>query len=447
MDSISVAKKLLGLIEKSGADAGEVYLQKSEGVDVEVRDQAVERLKNTQSAGFGLRLIVEKRLAFVSSSDMRDESLEKTVAKGVDLARHSTVDDSNVFETPSGKEVSVETYDESIDSISIDQKVSLLKDIETLCFAFDPVISKMEDINYTDRKTETVIANTEGLLAERRSTFFEIGAGVVAEKDDDVENGWEGMEARFFDRLDPPSKIASSACEKAISRLGATTLQTQDMPVIFDRQVAYSVLSHLFQMVNGERVSSGESMLKDRVGDKIASDLVTVVDDPTRPGLPRSRPFDDEGTPSGRNVILDRGVLKGFLFDVPNARKMNAKSTGNASRGGFRALPGVASTNYYLAAGDLAPEEIVGQTERGLLVTSLAGWWVGINPTTGGFSSGAKGFWIENGVKVHPVKNVTIASDVLTMLSRVDAVGSNLFHRFGTVGPTFRVSEMKVGGA
>jgi PmbA protein len=447
VDSISVAKKLLMLIDKSAADAGEVYLQKSEGVDVEVRDQAVERLKNTQAAGYGLRLIVDRRLAFVSSSDMRDESLEKTVAKGVDLARHSTADESNVFEGPSAEKVTVETYDEDIDSISIDQKVGLLKDIETLCFAFDPVISKMEGVSYTDRKTETVIANTEGLLSGRRSTFFEIGAAVVAEKDGEVENGWEGMETRFFDRLDAPSKMASSACEKAISRLGARTVATQDVPVIFDRQVAFTVLAHLFRMVDGERVASGVSMLKDRVGDRIGTDLVTVVDDPTLPGLPGSRPFDDEGTPSRRNLILDRGVLRGFLFDVQNGRKMGMNSTGNAGRGGFRSLPGVASTNYFLAAGESTPDEIIARTDRGFLVTSLAGWWVGIDPATGGYSSGAKGFWIENGEKVYPVKNTTIASDVLTMLSRVDAVGSDLLHRFGTVGPTFRVSEMKVGGA
>jgi PmbA protein len=156
VNSKSVAKKLLGLIEKSAADAGEVYLQKSEGVNVEVRDQAVERLKNTQAAGYALRLIVDGRMAFVSSSDMRDESLESTVAKGVALAKHSTADESNVFAPPSSAEVDVDAYDESIDGISIDQKVNLLKDIETLCFAYDPVISKMEGVDYSDRKTETV---------------------------------------------------------------------------------------------------------------------------------------------------------------------------------------------------------------------------------------------------------------------------------------------------
>jgi len=446
VDSISVAKKLLGLIEKSAADAGEVYLQTTEGVDVEVRDQAVERLKNTQAAGYALRLVTGGRMAFVSSSDMRDESLERTVARGVDLAKHSTADESNVFASPS-PEVSVETYDDSIDNVSIDQKVSLLKDTETLCFAYDPLISKMEGVDYSDRKTETVIANTEGLLSRRLSTSFEIGAGVVAEKNGDVENGWEGMQSRFFDKLDPPSRIASSACGKAISRLGGLSVSTRTVPVIFDRSVAHTVLAHLFQMVSGDRIASGTSMLKDRIGDKIASDLVTVVDDATLPGLPGSRPFDDEGTPSRRNVVLEGGVLKSFIFDIGTGLKSGAASTGNASRGGFRALPGVASTNYFLAAGDTAPGDIIKTTKSGLHVTSLAGWWVGINPTTGDFSSGAKGFWIENGVVAHPVKNVTIASNLLAMLSGIDAVGTDLFHRFGRVGPTFRVNEMKVGGA
>ncbi len=446
MDSISVAKKLLGLIERSAADAGEVYLQKSEGVEIEVRDQAVERLNNIQSAGYALRLVVGGRMAFVSSSDMRDESLERTVDKGVDLAKHSTADESNVFAPPSPGKMNVEVYDGGIDDISVDRKVGLLKDTESLCLDYDPVISKMEGLDYSDSKTETVIANTGGLLAGRSSTFFEIGAAVVAERNGDVANGWEGMQSRFFSKLDGPSELASSACEKAISRLGALSVSTRDVPVIFDRAVAYTVLSHLFQMVSGERIAAGTSMLAGRIGEKIASDLVTVVDDPTLPGLPGSRPFDDEGVPSRRNVILEKGVLRRFLFDVGTGMKAGAASTGNAGRGGFRALPGVGSTNYYLAAGDQAPGDIIKATSSGLHVTSLAGWWVGVNPTTGDFSSGARGFWIENGAVVHPVKNVTIASNLLTMLAGIDAVGNDLLHRFGTVGPTFRVSEMKVGG-
>jgi PmbA protein len=446
VDSISLAKKLLGLIEKSGVDAGEVYVQKSEGVDIEVRDQEVERLKNIQAAGYGLRLIVDGRMAFVSSSDLRDESLEKTVTRGVDLAGYSSQDESNAFAPPLDTEMDVDAYDDSFDSIGVDRKVNLLKDTETLCFAYDPLISKMEGLSYSDGKTETVIANTLGLLARRNSTSFEVGASVMAEKDGDVENGWEGMEARFFERLDPPSELATNACERAISRLGATPVPTADVPVIFDRTVAYALLSHLFQMVNGDRIASGVSMLKDRVGDSIASGLVTVIDDPTLPGLPGSRPFDDEGTLSRKNVVLDAGVLGGFLFDVRSGRKAGAASTGNASRGGFRGLPGVSATNFFLAAGDSTHEGIIASTPLGLHVTSLAGWWVGINPATGDFSSGAKGFWIEDGRVVHPVKNVTVAGNVLDMLSGIDAVADNLYHRFGTVGPTFRISEMKVGG-
>ncbi len=446
MDAKGMAGKLLRLIERSGADAGEVFLQVSEGVDIEVRDQAVERLRNTQAAGYALRLVVDGRMAFVSSSDMRDGSLETAVSRGVDLARHSTAAGADVFAEPSGPGPGVDAYDEDIDAISIDRKINLLRDTETLCFACDPAISKMEDLAYTDRKTETVIANTAGLLSMRRSTLFDVGVAVVAEKDGDVANGREGMQARLFDRLDSPSELASSACRKAMARLGAGSVKTQSAPVIFDRSTAYAVLTHLFHLVSGERIADGTSILKDRVGDRIASGLVTVVDDATLPGLPRSRPFDDEGTVSRRNVIIAGGVLEGFLFDASSAGKVGTASTGNASRGGFRSLPGVASTNYFLAAGGLAPEEIIRRTDRGLHVTSLAGWWVGINPATGDFSSGARGFWIEGGEVVRPVKNVTIAANLLDMLAGVDAVGSDLFHRYGTAGPTFRVSEMRVGG-
>lgn len=447
MDIEKIAKRLLGLIEKSGVDQGEVYVETSSGLEMEVRDQAVERLKKKETGGFALRLIAGGRMAVVNSSDLREPSLEKIVAKGVELAKTAAPDETNSLADPSQGTAEVEIFDQSVDDIDFERKLSVLKDIEALAFAYDPAIRRMESVSYDDSKTEVVIANTKGVFQRKRATFFKAGCSVIAEKDGDVQTGGEEVSSRFFDQLDAPPTIATRACWKAVSLLGGKPLASQTVPVIIDRDAGFALLIHFMAMVNGESIATGVSALKGRIGEAIGSPLVTVSDDATLKGGVGSSPFDDEGTPCSRTVVLDKGVLKSFLFDATTAKKCGAKSTGNARREGFRALPSVGSTNLYVDKGISSPEEIVKSTARGLWAISLTGWWVGINPSTGDFSSGAGGLWIENGEVAYPVRNITVASNVLDMLRGVNAVGNDLYFKHATACPTLRIGEMKIGGA
>jgi PmbA protein len=447
VDTTDLAKHLLGLMEKSGVDQGEVYLQRSEGLEISLRDQEVERLRQKDQGGFALRLIIDNRMAFVHSSDLREESLRRAVEQGVELARAAAPDESNVLPQPGEEGPQVETFDQSIDDISFDRKLALLRDVETMSFAYDPLISKIEYLGYEDTKLSTVIANTNGVFCQGRSTRFSVSLSVVAEDDGSVETGEERTQSRFYEDLDPPSKIATRAAWKAVSLLGGTTIPSQTVPVVFDRDVGQVLLAHTFAMINGENIADGLSMLKGRLGSVIASSLVSIIDDP---GIKRgigSRRFDAEGTPSSRTTVVDRGVLKSYLFDTRSGKKAGFQSTGSAKRDSFRELPSVGGSNFHIASGATAAPDIIGSTDRGLWLISLAGWWVGINPSTGGFSSGAKGLWVENGEVVQPVRNVTIASNVLDMLASVDAVGNDLQFRGEFSSPTFRLSQMKVGGS
>ena len=446
MEPREIAEYLLSLIDRSAVDEGEVYVRKSEGLELSLRDQAVERLRNKDEGGYALRLIKDRRLAFVHSSDLRKTSLEHTVEMASDLAGAAAPDDSNVLPEPSESDVEVETFDPSFDDVTFDRKLALLKDLETLAFAYDPTISKMEDAGYEDSKAVTVIANTKGILREGTTTSFSLWAGVVAERDGDVETGGESSRSVLFEDLDAPSRVASRACWKAKSLLGGKTVQTQTVPVIFDRDTGHTLLAHLFAMIRGDNVAQGLSMLRGRIGERIGSEKVTIVDDPTLERGIASRSFDAEGVPSRRTVIVDKGTLRAFLFDTRSARKAGLNSTGNANRDGFRDQPSVGYTNLILAKGAGTPEEIVKSTGRGLWLMSLAGWWMGINPSTGDFSSGAKGLWVEGGEVAYPVRNVTIASNILDMLARVDAVAEDLYFKRARVSPTFRISEMQVGG-
>jgi PmbA protein len=218
------------------------------------------------------------------------------------------------------------------------------------------------------------------------------------------------------------------------------------MPVIFDRGTGHALLAHLLSMVRGDNVAQGLSALKERIGEQVGSRDVTVVDNATIPHGIRSRSFDAEGIPSRRTAILDGGTLKSFLFDTRSASKAGFESTGNATRRSFRDLPTVGNTNLFMDKGESTPEEIVKSTSRGLWLISLAGWWVGINPSTGDFSSGAKGLWVEDGEVTHAVRNVTIASNILDMLAGIDAVGTDLYLDDDVSSPTFRIREMQIGG-
>jgi PmbA protein len=447
LNTREIAQYLLSLIERSGVDEGEVYVRKSGGLDLSLRDQAVERLRNKDEGGYALRLIKDRRMAFVHSSDLRRESLERSVEKGVDLAGVAAADEANVLPEPSEGAVEVETFDPSFDEVTFDRKISLLKDLETLAFAYDPSISKTEYLGYGDSKTETVIANTKGIFHQGQSTSFRLSASVVAERDGDVETGGEDSRSVSFDGLDLPSRIASRACWKAMSLLGGTTPETQTLPVIFDRDTGHALLAHLLSMVRGDNVAQGLSALKDRIGDQVGSEGVTIVDDATLPHGIRSRSFDAEGIPSRRTVIVDRGSLRSFLFDTRSALKAGFETTANATRSSFRDLPTVGNTNLFMDRGESTPEEIVKVTDRGLWLISLAGWWVGINPSTGDFSSGAKGLMVEGGEVAYAVRNVTIASNILDMLTGIDAVGNDLSLKDDVSSPTFRIGEMQVGGA
>jgi len=219
---------------------------------------------------------------------------------------------------------------------------------------------------------------------------------------------------------------------------------TQRAPVVFHPDVAGSLLGGILGAINGERVLQGASFLADRVGEQIASDLLTIVDDGTRPRGLASAPFDGEGVPTQRRTIIDRGVLQGFMYNTMVASRAGVESTGNAARGGFSSLPGIGPHAFYVEAGESDPEDIIRSVSNGLYLKSVTGY--GINPVSGSFSGGAQGFWIQNGRLAFPVMGLTIAASAEEMLNGIDMLGTDLDLNRTTTAPTFRIREMQIGG-
>ncbi len=442
-DYKALAEQLVRTCLKKGADAAEVYLETGRNLSIEVRNGEIETIQEASGFGAGFRVFVKGRMAFSSSNDLGGKALDDAVARAVDFARISTADPANVLPEDKTMTAVEGLYDPAIAGTPMDAKIELAKKVEKLALK-DPRVTTSAGSGYGEGEGEIVLANSHGLIKSARSSSCSLGVSVVAEKGEQRSSGGEYCGRRFYADLKPAEEIAAVAARKAVEMLDPRPVKTQKSAVIFDAEVAYAVLGGVLGAVNGEVVLQGASFLGKRLGQKIAADLVTLIDDGTRPKGPASEPFDGEGVPTEKRLIVDKGVLAGFMYNTIVAKRAGARSTGNASRSGFTGLPGIGPHNFYMTAGTAKREDLIKATPRGLLLTEVTGY--GINPVNGNFSGGAEGFWIEDGKIAFPVKGLTIAATADEMLAGIDMVADDLDLDRALTAPTFRVKEMQIGG-
>jgi PmbA protein len=289
-----------------------------------------------------------------------------------------------------------------------------------------------------------LLANSRGFMGGYRTSSVSFSVVPQAERDGQMERDhWYTM-GRGLSDLESPEEVGRKAAERTLRRLGARQVKTAEVPVVFDPETAGEILGTLFAAISGYAVFRNATFLGDRLGQPVASPLVTLVDEGRRVRGLGSRPFDGEGQPTRRNQPIEQGVLRSWLCDAYSGRKLGAKPTGTARRG-VAGSPTVGASNLYFEPGALTPEEILASTPRGLYVTDLIG--SGVNVVTGDYSQGAVGHWIENGRLTHPVHEVTIAGNLREMLMDVDAVGSDLVFRGSSASPTIRIKKMTVSGS
>jgi PmbA protein len=314
---------------------------------------------------------------------------------------------------------------------------------EAAARALDPRIANSEGSQVASGFRRATYASSAGFAGSYESASHSLFCEPLAQQDGAMQRDYWMTAARRLGALEDAGAVGRRAAERALRRLGARPVPTCEVPVIFEPMVARSLLAQLAGCVSGGAIYRDASFLKGRLGERIASELVTVVDDGRLPGGLGSRPFDGEGLPTRRNVLVSEGRLQTWLLDTYTGRKLGMASTGNASRGAAGA-PAPGPTNLWLEPGKLPPEEIVRRTERGLLVTELIG--MGFNPVTGDYSRGAAGLWIEGGRPVHAVEEITIAGHLGAMLEAIDLVGSDLVWVGAIAAPTVRVARMTVAG-
>jgi len=443
MDGEALAAALVKRCLDKGADQAEVYLETRRNFSVEIRNGEVETVERADTHGVGFRVFVRGRMAFASSNDLSNQALDRAVETAVGFAGNTTPDENNVL--PDDRESSEVPglYDPELEGIPVEAKMELARRAEKLAMR-DSRITKSAGARYAEGEGEVFLANSNGLSKRFRETFCSYGVSVVAEKGEQKSSGSEFCSRRFFKDLKPPEEVADKAAREAYEMLDPRMVKTQKAAVVFDPDAARAVLGGILAAVNGERVLQGASFLAVRMNQKIASERVTIIDDGTRPRGLASRPFDGEGVPTRKRVIVEKGILKGFLYNTIAARRAGVESTGNASRRGFASLPGIGAHNFYMEAGEDAVGDIIRATENGLYLKGVTGY--GIIPVNGNFSGGAAGFWIKDGKKTFPVKGLTVAGTALDMLRSIDMVAGDLDLNRNLAAPTFRIASLQIGG-
>ncbi|TLY24588.1 MAG: TldD/PmbA family protein [Nitrospirae bacterium] len=440
----NLTSELLAKAKRKGATAADAVAVEGDAASVQVRLSVVDKLSKAQEKRLGLRVYLGQRSAGASTSDLSPASLDELVETTCALAQAVVEDPSAGLPDPAAlakERPDLDLYDSQ--TVPMDRMIELATRAEKAALAVDSRLTNSEGADFSAFGGRTVFANSHGFYGEYQSSSFSCAVAPIAVQDGLMQRDYWYAVGRKLNRLDSPEAVGQEAGRRTVRRLGARKIATCRVPVVFEPEIAGSFLGNLCSAVNGYAIYKGASYLVGRLGERIAPDLVTVYDDGRMPGGLGSKPFDGEGLPTRKNVVVERGILRSYLLDTYAARKLGLASTGSASRSVGEASS-VGATNFYLTPGTATPDEIICSVKRGLYVTELIGF--GINMVTGDYSRGAVGFWIENGELAYPVEEITIAGNLKDMWMGVEAIGNDLVFSGRIVSPTVKIAAMTVAG-
>jgi PmbA protein len=444
-----IAADVVERARRAGATAADVVAHEADEFSTSVRLGKIESLKEAASHVLGLRVLLGARNATSFSSDFSRDSLGRLIERTLAMARVTSEDPASGLperELLGRYEGDLELYAPDVQALSTDDRIRMARRAEDAALGSDPRIKNSEGAWFEASVGDKAYANSLGFTGSYRSSYCAISVTPIAQNG----AGQGGMQRDYWytvgrsaSGLEEPEAVGRKAAERALRKLGARKIPTCRVPVVFDPETARSLLGHVFEAVRGDTVYRSASFLTGKLGQRVASESVRILDDGVRPGGFGSRPFDDEGIPSSVTPVIERGILRNYLLNSYTARKLNLRTTGNAARG-VAGPPVVGPKNFYLAAGPYSPEEILRSVKRGFYVTELIGF--GVNIVTGDYSRGAAGMWIEDGELAFPVEEVTIAGNLSHMLNHIESVGSDLEFRSAVAAPTLLVEGLTVAG-
>ena len=444
--SKELGQEVLAIAKSKGASQGDVMMAESESFFVTVRMGEVEKISQAGEKRLGLRLFFGHSSASASTSDISKKSIEKLVEDTARMARvtaqdpHGGLPDSGELarELPQ-----LDLIDEPARGVSVDEKIDIALQAEKSALAYDSRITNSEGAEFSNQFGRVIYATSHGFAGEYSGSTFGHSVSPVASQNGSMQRDYWYSSNRKFAKLESPASVGEKAARRVLRRLGGRKIKTCEAPIVFDPEMAASLLRNLASALSGYSLYKGASFLAGKLGTQIGSDLLTVIDDGTIAGALGSRPFDGEGLPVRKKSVVEKGRLQSYLLDTYSGKKLGMASTGNASRS-VGEPPGVSPANFFLVPGKDSPEQIIATVNHGLYVTELIGF--GVNMVTGDYSRGAAGLWIENGELTYPVEEITIAGNLKEMFQNIEMVGSDLELRGRIASPTIKISQMTIAG-
>lgn len=445
LDPMAVAKTALQRAKRAGAKQAEVYVGRNRELTVNVRDGRADSVKQADGSGLGLRVFLDGRAALVYTTDFRPDALGSLAERAVALARQAPADPANVIAPAEPlPEVALELHDPAVAALTPDQAIAMAVAAEKAARAVDPRIRATQFGGASTGDSRLAVVNSNGLERSYAQTGIGLFIGVLAADEGGKQrNGSDGSQRRFLADLRSPEAIGAEAGRRAARMIGAKPVATQKLPVVMHADVAGQWLQNLSGAFSGEQVFKKASWLSDKLGQTVASPLVTIVDDPHLSRAAGAKPFDAEGVPTVRTVLLERGAVKAFVYNLRWAARAGVRSTGHATRS-YTSTPGIGFHSLAIESGATPVEEMIRGVDHGFYLTQTGAF--GYDPATGGWSYAASGLMIEKGALAQPVTDVSLASDSLTMLAGIEAVGNDLELDGPVNAPHLKIREMALSG-
>ena len=435
--------------QELGVDDIELFYEESTVNNLKVYEGEVESLKSAHAKGLGIRVFINQQMGFAYTSNFADGEVEKTLKEAIANAEVASVDEYRTLPKVSDEIKALELYNEELADTEMEDKIELALELESAALDYDERIAAVDTVGYGDSEVEIRIINSKGFDESYRQNQCYAYLYVIAREDEEAETG---MAITYGDSLAEltPKETGIEAAKNAVDLLGGKPVSSQEAPVVFPPEVGTMFMYVLSQALTAESVQKGRSVFAQRLGEQVASKEVNILDNGLLTNGLATAPFDGEGVPSSKTEVIKDGELKTFLYDTYTANKEGTNSTGNASRGSYQGVPGVSPSNFYLDAGDKSTGEILSSVDNGFYVMKVSGLVTGgANPISGDFSVGATGRWIENGELTKPVREITIAGNLIDFLQDIDLIGDDL--KFNPMigsyaAPTFRVQKLAISG-
>ncbi len=446
-------KSLIDKIFQKGREKGlndmEVYYSAGSSLTLKVFQKELETYNLSESEGLSLRGVYKGKMGYSYTEKVDETSIDQLVRDVLENAVIIDSDDEEFIFEGSKEYIKVDSFNPALSNVSEEKKIEFVKSLEEEAFKLDKRIESVEVCVYGDGYGEIIMSNTKGLFLQDKSNIAYTYIVVVAKEGEDIKTGMAYRTGNDFNKFNARD-IAKEAVDEALALLGAKSVKSGDYNVIIRNSAAADLLEAFTGIFSAEAVQKNLSLLKGKLNEKIASDKFTLIDDPYMESGLASKSFDGEGVACKYKKVVDKGVLKTYLYNLKTAKKDGVDTTGNASKGSYKSSIGISPSNFFVEKGERTLDEMIADIDKGILITELQGLHSGLNSVSGDFSLAALGFLIQDGKISRPVEQITMAGNYFDMLKNIEETGSDL--KFGMPGeayigsPSLRIKKLSIAG-